>query len=83
MGASVEIPTLDGRRIALKIPPNSQLGTKLRLKDRGLPGNPPGDFYVVLQIVTPEAKTAAAKKLYQEMAEKMSFNPRSSLGYMR
>lgn len=79
LGATVTVPTLAGP-VTLKIPSNSQSGTKLRLKGRGLPGNPPGDQYVVLQIMVPEPTTAEAKKLYQEMAQSMPFNPRARLG---
>ncbi len=79
LGASIEVPTLGGK-IAVKIPANSQTGNKLRLKGRGLPGKPAGDQYVILQIFTPKADTETAKKLYQEMAENMPFNPRATLG---
>lgn len=80
LGATVQVPTLGGK-ISLKIPADSQSGTKLRLKGRGLPGNPPGDQYVVLQVVAPKADSDAAKKLYEEMAETMQFNPREGLGF--
>lgn len=79
LGASVNVPTLGGK-ITLKIPADSQSGNKLRLKGRGLPGQPPGDQYVILQIFTPPATTESQKNLYQEMATQMPFNPRESLG---
>lgn len=52
LGATVVIPTLAGK-IDLKIPPGSQGGQKLRIKNRGLPGSPPGNQYVLLKIITP------------------------------
>ena len=80
LGASVKVPTPSGA-VEMKIPAGSTAGRKLRLKGRGLPGNTPGDFYVVLQIAVPPADTAAAKALYAKMAEEMkSFNPRDKLG---
>ena len=79
LGATVKVPT-PGGIVDLKIPPGSQSGRKLRLKGRGLPGNPPGDEYVVLKIETPEAKTDEQRQLYERMAEAMPFNPRSRLG---
>lgn len=78
LGASVQVPTLDGR-VALKIPPNSQTGKKLRLKGRGLPGKPPGDQYVTLKIVTPPADSQARKEFYRKMSEELSFNPRMEM----
>lgn len=79
LGATIAVPTLGGK-VELKIPAGSQTGQKLRLKGRGLPAKPPGDQYVVLQVVVPKAETAATKELYQKMAEQMSFNPREKLG---
>lgn len=79
LGATIDVPTLGGN-LKMKIPPNSQAGQKLRLKGKGFPGSPPGDQYVILQIVTPNAQTDKAKALYQQMATEMPFNPRAQLG---
>lgn len=62
LGATVVIPTLAGK-IDLKIPPSSQGGQKLRIKNRGLPGSPPGNQYVLLKIITPLLKLKK-QKLY-------------------
>jgi curved DNA-binding protein len=78
LGATLTVPTLGGK-VELKIPPGSQSGQKLRLKGRGLPGKPPGDQYVVLQIVLPKAGTEKEREIYQQMARTMPFNPRSHL----
>lgn len=79
LGATLVVPTLSGK-IDLKIPPGSQGGQKLRIKNRGLPGTHPGHQYVLLKISTPPATTEEAKELYQKMAELMPFNPRASMG---
>ena len=79
LGATVPVPTLS-TKVELKIPGGSQSGQKLRLKNRGLPATPPGDQYVILQIVTPPADTPAAKEIYQKMASTFQFNPRANLG---
>jgi len=79
LGAKVKVPTPEGA-VDLKIPPNSRQGSKLRLKDRGLPGEPAGDFYVVLQIVLPPADTEKAQAAYQKLQQELDFNPRRSLG---
>lgn len=76
LGAKINLPTLAGP-VDLKIAAGSQAGQKLRLKGRGLPHKRhPGDQYVLLQIVTPPAKTDADKALYEKMAQTMPFNPR-------
>lgn len=79
LGATITVPTLAGK-IDLKIPSGSQGGQKLRIKNRGLPGNTPGNQYVLLKIITPPATTETAKELYQQMAKEMSFNPREKMG---
>lgn len=79
LGETVTVPTLGGS-VELRIPPGSQSGRKLRLKGRGLPGDPAGDQYVILKIVTPAATTEAAKALYERMAQELPMNPRANLG---
>jgi curved DNA-binding protein len=79
LGATVVVPTLSGK-IDLKIPPDSQGGQKLRIKNRGLPGATPGDQYILLKIITPNPTSEEAKDLYKKMAEVMPFNPRKSMG---
>jgi curved DNA-binding protein len=79
LGAKVKIPTPQGA-IDLTIPANSRAGRKLRLKGRGIPGNPAGDIYLVLQIALPAANTDEEKAIYREMEQKLAFNPRAGMG---
>jgi curved DNA-binding protein len=79
LGATVQLPTPAGV-VDLKISPGSNSGSKLRLKGRGIPGNPAGNIYVTLSVVTPPATSDAARTLYQQMAKTMAFNPRDKMG---
>ena len=79
LGATVTVPTLGGG-VEMRIPPNSQSGQKMRLRGRGLPGQTPGDQFVQLKIVVPPANTPEAKAVFEEMKQKLSFNPRAELG---
>jgi curved DNA-binding protein len=80
LGATVKTPT-PGGIVELKVTAGSITGRKLRLKGRGIPGKTPGDFFVVLQIVTPPADDETDQTLYHKMAEQFkSFNPRAKLG---
>lgn len=79
LGATVPVPTLGGP-VNLKVPAGSHSGRRMRLKGRGLPGEPPGDEIVTLEIAIPPADTEEARRLYQHMAEKLHFNPRADLG---
>ena len=78
LGETVTVPTLGGK-VDIKIPPDSQSGTNLRLKGRGLPGTPAGDQYVVLKVLAPKAETEEARALYAQMKREMAFNPRADL----
>jgi curved DNA-binding protein len=79
LGATVKTPTPTGT-VDLKIPAAAHAGTKLRLKGRGIPASPAGDFYVVLQIALPAANDDKARAAYLAMAQALPFNPRAALG---
>ncbi len=78
LGATVPTPTLGGA-VELRIPAGSQSGSKLRLRGRGLPGEPPGDQYVSLKVVMPPANSPAARALYEQMRRELPFDPRADL----
>jgi curved DNA-binding protein len=77
LGSSVTVPTLGGP-VEMRIPPGAQSGQKLRLRGRGLSGQPAGDQYVQLKVVLPPADSPQAKALYEEMRAKLNFDPRAS-----
>jgi curved DNA-binding protein len=79
LGATVKVPTPTGR-VDLTIPPNSANGRKLRLKDRGIPAQPQGDLFVVLNVALPRASTDAAKSAYEVFGRALDFDPRAELG---
>jgi curved DNA-binding protein len=79
LGAAVTVPTLGGG-VEMRIPANSQSGQKLRLRGRGLPGQSQGDQYVQLKVVLPPANSPEARALYEQMKDKLNFDPRAELG---
>jgi curved DNA-binding protein len=79
LGATVKTPTPTGT-VDLKIPAASHAGSKLRLRGRGIPAVPPGDFYVILQIALPPANDDKAKAAYAAFAAAQPFNPRANFG---
>ena len=65
LGAKVDVPTIDGRA-QLKIPPGTQSGQKLRMRERGVesaqhPGQR-GDQIVTVEVVVPTCRTSAAAR---------------------
>lgn len=81
LGAQVEIPLPNGDVVEVGVPAGSREGRKLRLKERGFPGKPPGHLYVELKIVLPPADSAATRAAYEALAQaSASFDPRRPLG---
>lgn len=78
LGATVKAPT-PGGEVDLGIPPNSQSGRKLRLRGRGIPAPEPGDLYVELKVVLPEADTDAITEAYEALHKAADFDPRKTM----
>lgn len=79
LGGTIKVPTPSGP-VEVKVPAGSQTGRKLRLKGRGIPGSPPGDLYLILEVVLPPADSGRARELYETMAQELAFDPRRGLG---
>jgi len=79
LGATVRVPTPEGT-VEMAVPAGSQAGRRLRLRGRGIPGQPPGDLYVVLELVLPQAGSERARELYRQMARELAFDPRAGMG---
>ena len=76
LGASIQVPTLGGP-VELRVPPGTAAGAKLRLRGRGLGRDAPGDQYCVVSIVLPPGDDPSARRLFQEMADTVTFDPRA------
>ena len=68
LGATVSVATLGGP-VELKIPAQSEGGRKLRLRGRGLPGTPPGDQIVELEVLSPKPHTPEQRAAYEAMRD--------------
>jgi curved DNA-binding protein len=79
LGATIKVPT-PGGVVEMTIPPESQVGKKMRLRGRGIPSKEPGDEYILLDVALPPAATEQARAFYKKMSEELPFNPRSHLG---
>jgi molecular chaperone DnaJ len=81
LGATVEIPTPDGR-ISLKVPPGSQDGKLLKVKGRGAPklnGGGKGDLLARLRVVVPTKLTKAEREALENLQKVSRENPRERL----
>jgi curved DNA-binding protein len=70
-GTKVEVPSLYGR-VTVTVPPDTDSGSKLRLRGKGVPhpsGGPAGDFYVVIKICVPRDLDDATRRQLSEIAD--------------
>jgi molecular chaperone DnaJ len=75
LGKEVEVPTLEGK-ISLKIPPGTDSGTKLRIKEKGLPdrNGRRGDMFVQIKITVPKNLSEEEKRAFEKLKETLSKN---------
>jgi molecular chaperone DnaJ len=81
LGAKVEVPTIDGRAL-VRIPPGTNSGKTLRLKEKGVPSarnGERGDQYVEIQVIVPEPTDERVRKLMKELEEVAPADPRKDL----
>ncbi|MBF0508489.1 MAG: DnaJ domain-containing protein [Deltaproteobacteria bacterium] len=70
LGTCVEVPTLDGKTLSVKVPPGTQSHSKLRLKGYGLPffnKRGTGDEHVKIIVQVPANLTKKQKQIIQEL----------------
>ncbi len=72
LGTSIEIPTIDGGKAKIKIPPGTQSGKQFRLKGKGMPFMRRGDFgdlYVQVKTEVPVYLNKKQKELLEQFRE--------------
>lgn len=81
LGAEVAVPTLDGDRVRVRIPPGTPSGRKLRVRGRGVPGpaGGRGDLLITIEIAVPERLTDEQRAAVAALAETMEHSPRGHL----
>jgi len=83
LGGEIEVPTLNGKRMKLKIPEGTQTGRQFRLKDKGMPvlnSRELGDLYIQTTVETPIKLSKKQKELLREFdnISDTNTNPESS-----
>jgi curved DNA-binding protein len=80
LGALIPVALPDAGEIKVRIPEGAQSGRRLRVRGKGIPGEPPGDLLLDLEVVVPPAATPRARELYETMARDLAFDPRADGG---
>jgi len=82
LGADIEVPTLGGMPVKLRIPPGTPNGRTFRVRGKGVgkrDGNK-GDLLVTVEVMVPEALTDQARQALSSYAEAVgAANPRAKL----
>jgi len=81
LGATIEVPTIEGDVVKMKVPAGTPSGKILRVKGRGVrSGQALGDLLVELQVAVPAHLSGKAKSQVEKMMEALpQENPRADL----
>ena len=78
LGGEIDVPTLDGPRVTLRLRPGTQSGSRHRVKGKGIapPKGEPGDFHAVIQVEAPKDLDAEGRAALEALALRLA-NPRT------
>jgi molecular chaperone DnaJ len=81
LGADVQVPTLDGGPVKLRIKPGTQPGSKHRVKGRGVATKRrTGDLIVTTDVVVPTKLSDAERTAVEDLARATTVSPRAHEG---
>ena len=76
LGTRVEVPTIDGQRLTVKIPGGASSGSRLRLRGKGIAG---GDQYIEVKVIVPKVEDGRGRELVEELGRLHPQSPRAGL----
>ncbi|MEO6924971.1 MAG: J domain-containing protein, partial [Bryocella sp.] len=83
LGAKIDVPTIDGTGTQLKIPPGTQNGQKLRMREKGVPSaaraGQRGDQIVEVKIIVPKVQDERSKEILRELQKLNPEDPRAEM----
>lgn len=81
LGATVKVPTIDGKYVELNIPEGTQMGTRFRMKGKGIPflrNKSRGDQYVTVSVEVPRNLSAKQKDILRDFDEDKNYKQKKS-----
>ena len=72
LGSEIEVPTIEGRRVALRVPAETQNGRTFRLRGKGMPkrrGSGHGDLMAMVKVVLPQGLSDEERGLFERLGE--------------
>ncbi len=80
LGGDIDIPTLEGPRVTLRLKPGTQTGSRHRVRNKGIEtAKHTGDLIVTVNVHVPTDLTDAQREAIEQLAAATTVNPRSSL----
>jgi molecular chaperone DnaJ len=80
LGGDIDVPTLDGERVTLRLKPGTQTGSRHRVRGKGIQTKKhTGDLIVTVKVHIPTDLTDAQRQAIEQLAAATTVNPRSSL----
>ncbi len=83
LGSKVDVPTIEGGRAQLRIPPGTQSGQKLRMRERGVESasaaGQRGDQIVTVEVQIPQLNDERSREIMREFAKLNNQDPRVTL----
>jgi molecular chaperone DnaJ len=80
LGGDIDVPTLDGTRVTLRLRSGTQTGSRHRVKGKGIEGkHNTGDLIVTVNVEVPSDLTDEQREAIEQLAAATTLNPRSSL----
>ncbi|MBP5712674.1 MAG: molecular chaperone DnaJ [Prevotella sp.] len=78
LGGEIEIPTIEGTKVKIKVEPGTQPGKTLRLRGKGLPavqgyGSGRGDLVVNISVYVPKEVSRSEKEMLMKLRESDNF----------
>jgi molecular chaperone DnaJ len=86
LGGTIEVPTLGGPPVKLRLPPGTQSGSRHRVKGKGITttskrnGTEVGDMIVTVEVQVPVKLTDEQRRAVEQFAAATTVNPREELG---
>jgi molecular chaperone DnaJ len=83
LGADIDVPTLDGDPVTLRIRPGTQSGSRHRVKGKGITtrskrtGDVTGDLIVSVDVTVPTSLSDAEREAIEQLAAATTVKPRS------
>ena len=70
LGTKISVKTLDGKKVAIKIPPGTPSGKRFRVRGQGIQkGDKKGDLIVEVSIAVPEKLSEEQERMMKEFAD--------------